>query len=265
MNSFNSAVFSTLYAHRYDIYTIEQNFLRSDALNPYSPDQLAALNGIFSIADIHQNVSINNNLIRLDNSACIEQFAQPFQSANDLLLLVLDTSVAANPDLTTVTKNTQVSPPSEKPGRFQCPANADSIGWICKDSNPDDCNTFCSSLTKELKANATNWAPFGQKINHCLVNKAEDQCMLNFSAPIMYIVIGVNVVKVIVIFIVNMLLSTIPIITLGDALATFLTQPDTSEQPSVIRLLSSQIEKKRRISEATSNGNAGRWFLTVIM
>jgi len=54
--------------------------------------------------------------------------------------------------------------------------------------------------------------------------------MLNFSVPIMAIVIFVNVIKAAMMCIVGLLLKSVPIITLGDAIASFLTRPDVSER-----------------------------------
>jgi len=230
--SFNSAVFTTLYAHTYDVYTVKQNFVRSDALSNYSPSNLTALNGVLNVTDIHLK-AYNNTLTKLSKSDCIEKFDQAFQTDYNLLLLVLNTSIAESPDSTTVVKNLNVQPPNAQPGVLGCPAEADSIAWICQDMNPDYCNTFCTSLLSQLESNATNWATFGQIIDHCLVNKAPDHCMLNFSVPIMAIVIFVNVIKAAMMCIVGLLLKSVPIITLGDAIASFLTRPDVSPNSRV--------------------------------
>jgi len=153
--SFNSAVFTTLYAHTYDVYTVKQNFVRSDALSSYSPSNLTALNGVLNITDIHLK-AYNNTLTKLSRSDCIEKFDQAFQTDYNLLLLVLNTSIAESPDATTVVKNLNVQPPNAQPGVLGCPAEADSIAWICQDMNPDSCNTFCTSLLSQLESNATN-------------------------------------------------------------------------------------------------------------
>lgn len=179
-----------------------------------------------------------------------------------MLLLVLNTSAMATPEKTTVTKNLRATPPDSQQGMLGCPAEADSISWICQDINQDTCGTFCSTLIPNLKSNSMNWAPFGQRVDHCLVNRADQQCTLKFSLPIMAIVILMNVVKATMMCIVGLVLQAVPIVTLGDAIESFLAQPDVSAPPSISRVAGTLPRAKRCLRNDVSHR---RWWACILV
>lgn len=233
--SFNSAVFVTLYAHSYDIYSVKGGgFSRPHSLDHYDSSQLMRLNGFINVTDIHAK-AINGSLVRLNTPDCIEEFGQPFQSENNLLILVLNSTAGKTSENVSIDKTETALPPQNVPSFYQCPADTDSLAWLCRTVRKDRCNTFCKSMVPELKANST-WAPFGEKVYYCLVNRAEQQCTLNFSLPIMIIVIVMNACKAIMICVVGISLKTNPLLTLGDAIDSFLTVPDVSTRPSNRRI-----------------------------
>ncbi|KAH8589005.1 hypothetical protein B0O99DRAFT_582222, partial [Bisporella sp. PMI_857] len=230
---YNSAVFATLHAHSYDIYTVRGDFLRVDALDKIPSEEWDSF-GKFDMDELHRR-AMNGSLARMSSAECIEEFAQPFQTRNDVVLLVLNAPPIESARPITIKHQLLSMPPTENLSGERCPAAVDNLSWLCDNINTDQCNTFCKTLLPELKANST-WAPFGESVDHCLVNRAEQQCTLQFSMPIMIIVIVMNACKMMIVGFVALNLKTTPVITLGDAIESFLTRPDIAERPSISRI-----------------------------
>lgn len=206
-------------------------------------------------------MAVKNSLVRLSRENCIREFGQPFQSSNNLLLLVLSLATKKKPQTTSILKEFSARPPDNNPGFFQreCPADADTLKWLCKSVNTNDCSTFCISMIPQLLSNET-WAPFDKEVDYCLVNRAEEQCTLNFSLHIMIIVIIMNACKVVILCVVGIFFISDPLLTLGDAVGSFLTVPDVSIPPANLRI----DNKKRhtRLSRRVAVSRS-RWVLCI--
>ena len=78
------------------------------------------------------------------------------------------------------------------------------------------------------KKGASSWKVDGHKINYCLVEKVQEQCQLRFSLAIMLVVIAANIIKAFVMFITFWKFQNPTLVTIGDAIASFLDTPDTT-------------------------------------
>lgn len=83
------------------------------------------------------------------------------------------------------------------------------------------------------------------KIQYCLAEKTAEKCSLQYSFPLAIVVIVANLAKAILIYLVAYRLRGDPLLTLGDAIASFLRNPDRSMAKSC--LLTRQETTRRRI------------------
>jgi hypothetical protein len=65
-------------------------------------------------------------------------------------------------------------------------------------------------------------------LQSCLVQKVEEHCSIRYSLPLAIIVTLFNATKVILLWTVALRLLTTPLITIGDAVSSFLEHPDTT-------------------------------------
>lgn len=89
-------------------------------------------------------------------------------------------------------------------------------GWTCTQS----------SLQHRCDFPTQNWTVFDSPIEYCLSQYIEPSCRLQFSLVIMIIVISCNFAKVLCMSLTIWKPSSMPLLTLGDAVASFLDRPD---------------------------------------
>jgi hypothetical protein len=99
-----------------------------------------------------------------------------------------------------------------------------SNGWRCASHAIKQCdveNHF------EVPQDRSQWQPYESPIRECVVEQVEEQCQLQFSFVIAIIVIASNVIKALCMaFLLIKYKSHVALVTLGDALASFLEKPD---------------------------------------
>ena len=132
------------------------------------------------------------------------------------------------------------------------PALQDASGsgtWVCE-SAPRHLPCNLDPVLDTYRANISNWRPLDAKapILYCL---SEDPpaaaCKLYSSVYIMVIVIVINACKAVLMILVAWRIQINPLLTLGDAIASFLREPD--RHTSAACLLSQQ---------AIRHGKSGR-------
>lgn len=80
-----------------------------------------------------------------------------------------------------------------------------------------------------LQANPSTWTPFlGHRVQRCLSKPTDQKCKLNFSVHLAIIVIAFNAVKTLTVLAGIFTLRNDPMLTVGDAVASFLREPDAS-------------------------------------
>lgn len=91
--------------------------------------------------------------------------------------------------------------------------------WTCTQTGPDRCDPPTQ-----------NWTVLGSPIEYCLSKRTEPTCKFQVSLVIMVIVILCNFVKTLCMSLIvwkpSSKPSSMPLLNLGDAIATFLDQPD---------------------------------------
>jgi hypothetical protein len=103
-------------------------------------------------------------------------------------------------------------------------------GWICTARTAIEYN-YDSYTPCEISSSiqeADNWIILQHKIEYCLAEPVEEACTINLSVGIMIAVIVSNFVKAICLFVAFWKFNTPALITIGDAVASFLVRPDIS-------------------------------------
>ena len=105
---------------------------------------------------------------------------------------------------------------------------------MCYEPEAVDCNQA------GLLANSSHWTPMGiaaygsesspdlptPLVDHCLAKSSTETCKLQYSSTILFIVIASNTVKLHSIIMTLKVIKGQHFVTLGDAIASFLTDPD---------------------------------------
>jgi len=154
------------------------------------------------------------HLVRFDKSDCIRAYATTFQSTYGNLILITDDVHATEYE---AMYYEEVYSPSPYPGN--------PFKWICLGRLDGH---YCSYFVSDIRAHASNWVVNGHPVNYCLSEKLPEKCKVQYSLPLAIVAFGCNIVTVTVICYAALTsaATTMPILTYGDAIASFLRTPD---------------------------------------
>lgn len=225
---YNSAVFSTVTAHEYVIFSARPDMITADP--NVSPLGISGAKlkprktGSYNMTSLATEMMIkagNGSLTRLSASECLSAYAITFQTDyRHVILVTNDTGKLAGPRI----YNNFAS--AIDPGSAQC--IADPFDWVCGQDAAHGCMsrgaTVCAAKHKSIKAN--EWEPLGQRVDHCLAEKLPGNCKVQFSTTIAWVVIAFNTSKALVLVGIFFLLRDDPMTTMGDAVASYLRVAD---------------------------------------
>lgn len=213
---YNSAVFHTLSTYRYDAYVVSKDFLSGVPYNAslglhdlwwsYYDTNKPLVEYVELTLDSLRDLSSNNKLQKKDRKNCILTYGNGLNSMYGNVLMISTTSNATNSYLVSFLS---IGPSPTK----------------TRSSTPD---WFHDNRTVEDAANnARDWKVYEYPIDYCLSQELDEKCMLQFSLPIMLTVIICNLIKTICMILVLLLMKgSQPLVIVGDAIASFLNEPD---------------------------------------
>jgi len=242
--SYNSAVFSSISSYSYDVFEVNESFLGVDDFSTLNVSSLEPINSLLrELKALHQ-AQLSQKLERLTPEACIDAYALGFQSARGSVFVVVDDSVTAGNLNQT---GTLVSVAFSVTGSGQdCPDT--TYDWICssydfgKPNDSSSCAGSCGDHTSEISG---DWKPFGNKVKYCLSQRLPEHCKLQFSLHIALLVIILNLLKATVMLILAFGVKERPLMTMGDAVSSFLQQPDPTTE-NMCLLSKSDVHYQRR-------------------
>jgi hypothetical protein len=172
-------------------------------------------------------------LQELDVNDCITKYAQNFQTSKGALLLVLDVPA----DSGTNSTNAVVFDRTASWG-FDMYCSEDRYAWICAQTEQNTCAHYvqygersCEQQQDDLiKSNATNWRPLVSEypVAKCYSQDLPQQCKLQASIHLIAVVLFLNAAKAVIMYLAVKWMRGTPLLTVGDAVASFLTRPDPS-------------------------------------
>lgn len=163
----------------------------------------------------------NKTLIRLDANDCINTYATTYQTKNGGLILITE-DVNATSEYEVVGFQ-DVYVPSQ-----QAPPEGDPYRWLCPEDPTNWCSAYLPSLYSQAEQDA--WVVHGATRNYtvtsCLSAPLPEHCKLQYSLPLTITVLVVNYIKAAILCYMCLTASELPMLTTGDAVASFLHRPD---------------------------------------
>ncbi|MCJ1239126.1 hypothetical protein MMC14_007119 [Varicellaria rhodocarpa] len=216
----NSVLFSTLERNDYLVMMVFQDFLQGDSPNCMNLSNSSSYSDV--IYDMYEAAKADN-LTKLSPTECIQQYVSEMQTHWSNVFIVTQNfsslshlSVAiAEPDLNWTSQILSRS--------------RGDMSWLCSDYHTGHC-TLAAALT-----NSSRWTLFEESremiikpnfVDHCLASSRKETCKLQYSSAIVLVVIASNVLKLFGIMSTLKLVNGQHLITIGDAMASFLSKPD---------------------------------------
>ena len=205
---FNSAIFVSLTANKYTVVTVTEDFVNGAnwILTGYDTYHESL------ISQIQQNVS---QYERLDQPACIKEYGVDYLSSRRHAVVVVSNSTTPDPLL----------------GILDWTYDQSKNSWVCGTSLganmtllPLPIDNFDCSISVAL-SNDT-WYMADQLVEYCLSESVLDRCRLQFAVPIMVVVLSCNFFKLLCMVYTIYRCREFKMVTLGDAVSSFLERPD---------------------------------------
>ncbi|KAJ8111878.1 hypothetical protein OPT61_g5625 [Boeremia exigua] len=154
---------------------------------------------------------------------CIDAYSIPFQSTRGNVFLVVDEGVMGIDE---------AHGSYSKIRRTEACSAGTGTKWIFQQFGGEAGGCFEQEAYRflpRLRADPSTWTPYlGHRVRSCLSEPTGQKCKLNFSVHLFIIVIAFNALKVLAILISVFTLRNDPLLTVGDAVASFLRYPDAT-------------------------------------
>lgn len=210
---YNSAVFSTLSTHPYSAAVVSHDFLTGAPFNQSFFSATRPYLG-FSVIDYLSEGEVQHlkelrvnqsTLTNLSSDACLRVYRKEILP-DRLDVLAVSSATDASSSLLSYWSENVLSLQSEEWLPY---------AWTCTQSVGDGCDFP-----------PQNWTIDGYPIDYCLSQPTEPRCKLQLSLVIMIIVILCNLAKILCMSLTIWKPASMPLLTLGDVIASFLDQPD---------------------------------------
>ena len=158
---------------------------------------------------------------RLTPAECIDAYSSSFVTSRSDVILVRETARGNN--------FSHITASLDGVGAHQ-----EMYDWICWGYD-----VSCSTGLGSIRDDAENWAPFGDRIQYCLSRPMpKELCRVNYNLWLAMSIIVVNAAKLGILIHAALYLSPDRMLVLGDAVQSFLSQPDVFSQQSCLASIS---------------------------
>ena len=150
----------------------------------------------------------SGDLHKFDNLACINTYAKQFQTQGSVLLVVENSSSIIYGSV----------------GDY-----VSEDGWVCNDN---DLACEISPRTDTLRSNPADWSPgvAQRTVSYCLSEPLPEKCKVQSTLHLTVVVTALSLLKAIIMFFVSLGVKESPLMTIGDAMASFLCRSDPSTE-----------------------------------
>lgn len=232
--SYNSAVFASTSVNEYKVFSVNGNFMLEGGFESLKNNTFDSVDN--EVAQNMHKLAKTGKLYSLAPSDCIAVYAKLFQSERGNLLLVSNDDPAMLRDFSAIPTNATVSHHNYVYADRSLSCPPDNFAWICGLNPCDEYNNehqrYCSDRWTDV--DATNWTPFGYKVDICLSDMPPEHCKLQFSLHIAILVILLNLVKALAMAYTAFGITENPLMTVGDAVASYIERPDPSAADSCL-------------------------------
>ncbi|EXJ72124.1 uncharacterized protein A1O5_04628 [Cladophialophora psammophila CBS 110553] len=226
---YNSAFYKSLQMNDYDLFFVTQDFIDG---KPFGPLNNTIYNTAYDYTDprgVQSSLLTNpEKWERLDNAACINAYATNFLS-NRRNLILLSNNGTSNPNNSVLTVQPYFSG-GVRPFDWICTEDPNIVNKVNvpfqSNGDPQPCETWVSKVA----AIASEWQPYSFDVQYCLSEVVPERCSYNGNIPIVAIVLTCNAIKIFGMLFVAFRLADNPLITVGDAMESFLNENDKSTE-----------------------------------
>lgn len=221
---YNSVLFGTIATQDYDVYFAREGFLDGQ---PYNQT---------SFPDASQVQKEASTWEKLSKKECLSTYAQGILSdRRDLVLVHNNASEGSLSDVYEYSYH--LDDTSDDPYAWMCEeslirekfnalTNSSHVFWNQSGPQPT-----CRTIKKVLFSHhLEQWTPWDYDIQYCMSEKHQATCRLNYSLSLAIGVMLSNVIKVVAMCYVAFGLTDRPLITVGDAVSSFLEHPDRTTE-----------------------------------
>ncbi|KAK0615545.1 hypothetical protein DIS24_g11711 [Lasiodiplodia hormozganensis] len=237
----------------YQIYYADESFAHGAPFNEtFFRDKRGDYSVIdpWKIQDELQHTQIYQNLT---NDECIESYAKTLIEDRGTLILVVDRpdncSIFRDPNIhtfhyedcgnTSATSLYDMTVYSVGILPAKEPYVSNWYYWICsqedayrRDGRDPAYNKppaeLCSDGAWKKQLGADPWIVSGGRVRYCLSETVSNQCRLNVAVNLLWVVVGFNAAKLVITIVMaaSSLINLNPLVTMGDAAASFIESPD---------------------------------------
>ncbi|KAK2728229.1 hypothetical protein CKAH01_11223 [Colletotrichum kahawae] len=211
---FNSIIFASITPAEYRLFFVEEESLLNGSSSwPKSLNRSQFL----AVPDLFPNTTLHH----LTVSECLAGYGNEFQSSRGDLLIV--------------TNEGNKTPNNTVGTDFVSSSASSGISWMCTSYSDDK---PCDEEISDIKKNPESWRPYGLEVKACYSEAPEEHSRLLFSSTICYVVTALNLLKAILMLLVaygDTHIGERPILTVGDAVASYLEYPDDRTQGMCLR------------------------------
>ncbi|KAK5189871.1 hypothetical protein LTR99_004144 [Exophiala xenobiotica] len=277
---YNSAFYKSLSTNDYAIYTVTQDFVDGSSYN--TTEDVSLFISQLDIVDpshIQSKLRTSDAYERMEKFDCIHAYATDFlTNRRNLLLVARNDTVRVNV--------LHVEPwfyTNYDPYQWLCVCDPDIGSKIQIPTGADGHTLPCEKYVSKVAAIADEWKPYGDDIQYCLSERVPETCSYNGNIPIVAIVFVANLFKLIGMLWVAFRLRDAPLITVGDAVQSFLNEPDSTTKGMCLftkedvvglsRRNTHWSAKNARVTEPrvarlralrwSKSASRTRWFLTI--
>lgn len=218
--SYNSTVYASITANEYMIFSVSDGFVDTTTKNftrdDITPnDQINVINRMFDLAQ-------GGKLERLSTNQCVNAYAQNYQSARGSVLLVVSNTTKGYTHGGVADFETSVEPIDNLDN-----ADPDPFAWIC---NHVVDQGDCGSKLSTVRGHIDDWQPFSKSVEYCMGETVEQHCRLEYSVHLVLVVVLIGLLKTITMLYIAFQVQDVPLLTIGDAVSSFLAIPDVKTQ-----------------------------------
>ncbi|KAF4470042.1 hypothetical protein FALBO_3056 [Fusarium albosuccineum] len=240
---YNSAFFMSLDSNSYQVYVVSRDFWNStDTIPVYrtppiylrpwlqEPQQLPHkatehLNAIKNTQTRPGLAEKNHfgDFERLSNDQCIDAYAKSVVNGRRTVII-------------TATNETEKGP-FALGYEYKAEDHVNnSVGvyrpyeWMCFGMSSANDPPLCYEAIHNLTKAPEEWAPWNFTAEYCHSKVVKENCALNASQPIIIVIVICNLFKVVIMAMMVLWVKGHPIMTLGDAIRSFLDEPDPTTE-----------------------------------
>lgn len=162
--------------------------------------------------------AVTGQLEKLNTQECISAYAKTFQTDRRHIILVTDSNDPANLPMPGYSTANEI----DRGNSTTVWLSGSPFDWMCDGARLE--GGSCDSRYKEIVA--SDWQYYGSTVQYCLSERITPTCRLRFNPGLALVVIVFNLLKAVTLFITWYKVGQQPLLTLGEAVASFLSRSD---------------------------------------